>query len=157
MGAALSPRSKKRERACSAPGRRSTLRDMGSWARPAVIVLAVLVVWLAPRAARAAAPLCDDRGAITFAPPPTLDAQSASIDVGSPASACFERTAVAGYDQGSAPNPAPQSAQPEVAPVHAGVHVLPAQVTLGPFDVLTVGARVGERWRVERPPRAGTD
>jgi len=129
---------------------------MGSLARPVVIVLAVLVVWLVPRVAQAAAPLCDDRGAITFAPPPTLDAQSASVDVGSPVSGCFERAAVAGYDQGSAPNPAPQSANAEIAPVNAGAHVLPAPVSLAPLDALTVGARVGAHSRVERPPRLAT-
>jgi hypothetical protein len=52
------------------------------WARIAASLLAATFVWLLAPSAHAAAPLCDSRGAITFAPPPTLEEPNASIDVG---------------------------------------------------------------------------
>ena len=51
--------------------------------RIAISLLAATFVWLlAPKSAHAAAPLCDARGAITFAPPPTLEEPNASVDIG---------------------------------------------------------------------------
>jgi hypothetical protein len=47
-----------------------------------VSLLAATFVWLLAPSAHAAAPLCDSRGAITFAPPPTLEEPNASVDVG---------------------------------------------------------------------------
>ena len=43
------------------------------------------VVWMVmPREAHAAAPLCDPRGAITFAPPPQMQDPEQSLDVVAP-------------------------------------------------------------------------
>lgn len=50
--------------------------------RLAVSLVAMLVVWTTASVARADAPLCDHRGAITFAESPALQIRDDSCDVG---------------------------------------------------------------------------
>lgn len=51
-------------------------------ARYAVAVATMLAAWLVSFSARAEAPLCDTRGATTFAPAPQLQEMPVSIDLG---------------------------------------------------------------------------
>jgi hypothetical protein len=128
---------------------------MPSWARTVVLVAVALAVWLVQRPASAAAPFCDDRGAIMLAPPPTLDTQDASIDVGSSNEGCFEHAGMLpGLDQGSRsdPAPAPQNVQTTLPAVDGSIPA--ADVCLVALCESAVLHRPGIRSRLERPPRA---
>ena len=119
-----------------------------------MVVAMGLVALLAATPAFAAAPLCDDRGAIMLAPAPILDAPSASIDVGQPFECMDQHVFDATYDEGGrsdAPTPAPQHFQAILTSQVGlpGPDVLPAV-----FSYVAPPARPGIRGRVERPPRA---
>ncbi len=129
---------------------------MPSWARLLVLAAAALFVLLVPSRAWAAAPLCDDRGAIMLAPPPTLDPPMASIDVGMAGDRCLGDWAnlSSGYDEGSRSNPGPRPMPGEaLVPLAApGVPAPPSAFAL-PEEANALG-RPGVRFRLERPPRA---
>ncbi len=122
--------------------------------RAIVAIATFAVVWLvvSPASARESAPMCDPRGAITFAPPPQIQDEERSLDI--PAD-CFEvspleiRNVVPGRG-GSIELSFSQE------PVAAG---RPALLSFSfeervPF-VKTTSARPrsGARTSVERPPR----
>jgi hypothetical protein len=122
-------------------------------ARMVVAIGAALVVWLVATPAFAAAPQCDTRGAITFAPPPALQPPEQSIDVIEPGPTCIERfVSNEGYEQGNLPVPtsAPEPVLPAATPVVAPA--APAQVL--DFPPPEGDARPGVRARLDRPPRA---
>lgn len=127
---------------------------MNRLARALTSALFALVVCLWASSAFAAAPICDDRGASAFAPPPTLDTPNASVDLGLHDNAC-ERGADrdAGLRQGGAPEPRSLSATPDLVPSDASVTVACAPVALQPRPRPVLGARAGARARLERPPR----
>ena len=118
-------------------------------------LLAATFVWLLAPSARAAAPQCDSRGAITFAPNPTLEEPNASVDVGQ-ADDCSGATADdLGYDHGRAPTSADSGSEGVRALVAKSPTILPASAS----DVLEEAASTfvppsGVRARVDRPPRA---
>gem|GEM_PF-2451906 len=109
-------------------------------------------------AAGARAPLCDRRGAITFAPPPQMQDLEVSLDVGTfddcESSPAFDR-ALHRASRGRAPLPVSAEATREPA-THASVAPLPR----GAFEILPAPAasevcsRPGFRSTVDRPPRA---
>ena len=117
-------------------------------------LLAATFVWLLAPAAHAAAPLCDSRGAITFAPNVVLEEPNASVDVGQDdcsGGATFDLV----LDHGRGTD-AQSSAEDGVrALVAKSPVILPA----APADVLeeaasTFVAPSGVRSRLDRPPRA---
>jgi hypothetical protein len=76
----------------------------GTAARAIVALFAAVAVWLVAGNARASAPLCDSRGAITFAPNPTLEEPNTSMDVGQPDDCSGLKTAnELAYDHGHGP------------------------------------------------------
>jgi hypothetical protein len=123
--------------------------------RAAFALAAALCVWLAASPAKAAAPLCDSRGAIAFAPTPHLQAPSPSVQMSTAVEACFEHHFTGdAIEQGRGESPLPSwsmdaSAPPSREPVlHApGFHVSePAPLVCG-------APPSGVSPRVDRPPR----
>jgi len=115
-----------------------------------------LAVWLVVAPARAAAPLCDTRGATTFAPPPTLQPPMASIDVSSgDGRECERPDLVAAYQEGR--DDAPRFEQRAPAPaalVTSRWMVEGRHAARAPRDgVLKGGSRRGVRRSIDRPPR----
>ena len=128
---------------------------MAAWARSLILIAVGLVVWLASPPAFAAAPLCDDRGAIMLAPAPILDAPTASVDVGEPFDCMDQHAFDASYDKGSSsddPAPAPRHLQAILTPA---AHVLRPDVLAVSFGYEAPSIRPGVRHRLERPPRNG--
>jgi hypothetical protein len=126
---------------------------MASWVRSLIVVAVGLVAWLATTPAFAAAPLCDDRGAIMLAPPPILDAPSASVDVGEPFDCMDQHAFDARYDEGGRsndPTPAPRHFQ---AILTSNVGLPGPDVVPAVFSYVAPSDRPGVRGRVERPPR----
>lgn len=122
----------------------------------AVVVLATfVVVWLTARPAQAAAPRCDARGAITFAPPPVLQDPDSSIDIG--VDGCGAVTPV------ESKHVAPGRSAPEEPQLSS--HLLVAVTATPPAidppashayapPVAVTAPRAGVRSTIERPPRA---
>jgi hypothetical protein len=119
-----------------------------------VSLLAATFVWLLAPQARAAAPLCDARGAIMFAPNPTLEEPNSSVDVGQEdcdGSGADQQS----YDHGRSPTAVDSASESVRALVAKSPTILPAT----PSDVLEDAATTfvppsGVRSRVDRPPRA---
>jgi len=127
---------------------------MPSWARSLIAVSAGLLVWLVAAPARAAAPLCDNRGAIMLAPAPVLDAPVASVDIGEPSDCLDLHAFEASLEENSrSGDPFPQAAHVDAATLTARLPFptpssVPAPVFSEPPCPLA-----GVRGRVERPPR----
>ena len=128
---------------------------MKTYVRIAVSLLAATFVWLLAPSAHAAAPLCDARGAITFAPPPTLEEPNVSIDVGD-ADDCSGATQTdVALDHGQHGPSAQTSAEDGArALVATSPVILPASFA----DVLEVAETMfvppnGVTSRLDRPPR----
>jgi hypothetical protein len=127
---------------------------MPRWVRTSLVAFAALAVWLVAWPASAAAPLCDDRAASGFAPPPTLDPQDASVDIGMSPDTCpdgVERDA--SYHQGRTPDPLPSPTFASMLPVDARVDVLGCDAERASLVSALAAARAGARDRLERPPR----
>jgi len=123
--------------------------------RIAVSLLAATFVWLLAPSARAAAPLCDSRGAITFAPPPTLEEPNASIDVGD-ADDCggSSRTDVALQHGQRGPSSQTSAEDGARALVASSPVILPASCADVLEDVQTTFVPPsGVASRLDRPPR----
>ena len=122
-----------------------------------VVTIAVAVcAWLiaAPAYAGMSAPQCDNRGAITFAPPPQLQPMEQSIDATDDGATCVERMLAAeGVHQGNAPPPTPTATEP-VAPQAFPALLPPALSAVLPRDDVQTRAPAGVRTSLERPPRA---
>jgi hypothetical protein len=122
--------------------------------RVLIALTTFVVVWLVAQPARAAesAPLCDARGAITFAPPPQIQDEERSIDI--PVD-CIEINLL--ETEHVAPGRAPPpdlSFSREPAAVGTPVVLAPTfeeRVPLAPGT--NVPLRAGVRFGVERPPR----
>jgi len=127
------------------------------WLRIAVSLFAATLVWLfAEKHALAAAPLCDSRGAITFAPPPTLEEPNASIDVGDADDCSGPSQQDVALEHGQHGSTAQSSAEDGArALVASSPVILPAALA----DVLEEAATTfvppsGVSSRLDRPPRA---
>lgn len=123
--------------------------------RIAVSLLAATFVWLLAPSARAAAPLCDSRGAITFAPPPTLEEPNASIDVGDADDCSSQSRDDVALDHGQHGSSTQTAAEDGArALVATSPVILPASIA----DVLedtetTFVPPSGVSSRLDRPPR----
>ena len=114
--------------------------------------LCALFVWLLATPARAAAPQCDTRGATTFAPAPTLQAPSTSIDIGDAAPECGDSWLADALDQ--------RSSSPD-----AGQELAQTVLASGPVNLVAPSTRTetpepprgrplpGVRFSLDRPPR----
>jgi hypothetical protein len=117
-------------------------------------LLAAAVVWLVAGSARAAAPQCDIRGAITFAPNPTLEEPNTSMDVGQ-ADDCGAKTVTdLAYNHGRSPTGVDSADDLSRVALARVVAILDA----APSGTLTSDAPAplvsrAERDRLERPPR----
>jgi hypothetical protein len=123
-------------------------------ARTLLVAITALAVWLVAWPASAAAPLCDGRGASGFAPPPILDPQDASVDVGMSPDSCpdgVERDS--SFHQGRVPDPLPSPTVASALPVDTRVTVLPCDGSRRPAGFEPMSAMLGVRDRLERPPR----
>lgn len=108
------------------------------------------------------APLCDPRGAITFAPPPQMQEVEASLDTGLTLDDCFadadpaRRGTRASYQNGRAPLPIDaSSASTDAAVLSAAVVLAAAWRELTPAPAASTPCfRPGIRSTVDRPPRA---
>jgi hypothetical protein len=118
-----------------------------------ISLLAAALVWLASGSARADAPQCDSRGAITFAPNPTLEEPNTSMDVGQPDD-CSAKTVELAYQHGRSPSAIDTTPQASQALAPAVLTILPATPTaeVAATDWASIRSRI-ERDRVERPPR----
>lgn len=113
------------------------------------------LVWLVAAPAFAAAPLCDARGAITFAPNPKLDVPTASLDALDDGSCTDSFEGLAGLEQGRGAAP---DLDFSVTPFALG-----ARLSLPPRRALDAAPPTSReeatpfdgRTRLERPPRAG--
>jgi hypothetical protein len=126
-----------------------------AWAHRIVAFAFALAAWVVARPALAAAPLCDPRGAVTFAPAPQLQAPLASVDIGTDRDGC---SAALGKDpmisRGEAPNVA--------APMAEFIATLPAALSVAQAPNARVDRPdVGPPFRAraasappDRPPRA---
>jgi hypothetical protein len=124
------------------------------WLKHALFVATALVAWLVAMPARAEAPMCDPRGAVTFAPAPQLPAPTTSIDVGPmPADCSDDATLLRHFSGGHAPlaelvqssEPAATNALPAIpSPADSGFAYVIVAENAGPHGVAS---------SVERPPR----
>jgi len=128
---------------------------MRRFLRAVTTTAVALAIWLVASPARAAAPLCDTRGATTFAPAPTLQAPMASVDVGHDPRECPRADLLAAYRQGGERDPRIEERSPApVAPVAAPRAVDEASAMRAPPDEERIeGARSGVHRSIERPPR----
>jgi hypothetical protein len=125
-----------------------------SWARIVLAFATTLAAWLVVMPARAAAPLCDDRGATGFAPAPQLQSPEVSIDLGGPEENCLDGLrSLQALDDGRAPQrvPAPQMLD-AMLPEIVAIAEASAQ-RLRPVTSVIEIVRPGIRDRVDRPPR----
>ncbi|WP_394845784.1 hypothetical protein LZC95_53240 [Pendulispora brunnea] len=127
----------------AAPAWASELPGMVSRTAPAV-----------PSVPSRAAPLCDIRGATMFAPTPTLDGPSASVDVGEPDASCLPTFEGHSYEQGHHPSPSSSGeAAPEGLPP-GNAHALRMPLTgFVAWPIHQETAPAGVRHSIERPPR----
>ncbi len=133
-----------------------TPRRLRLYLRIAISLLAATFVWLlAEKHAQAAAPLCDARGAITFAPPPTLEEPNASVDIGQADDCSDSRSEDIALQHGQR-GPSSQTAAEDGARALAATSpvILPASFA----DVLeaketTFVPPSGVSSRLDRPPR----
>ena len=112
-----------------------------------------------PPAAPSRAPLCDNRGATMFAPTPTLDGPTASVDVGSADASCLSAFEGHSYEPGHHPSPSSSGEiTPQAVVPGGGGHGLACV----PLTVLVAwlprveAAPTGVRDAIERPPRSSS-
>ena len=131
-------------------------RSLRPFLRFVVALAAAMCAWLvaAPAWAGMSAPQCDNRGAITFAPPPQLQPIEQSISATDDDMSCVEKMLAAeGVRQGNAPPPSPTAVDPVAAPP---LPTLPsfAPAILPPELDAVAHPPKGVRTSLERPPRA---
>lgn len=105
----------------------------------------------------AGAPLCDPRGATTFAPPPQMQDAEVSLDSGLTLDDCMAPTTRDAHRAapGRAPLPIDASSSSDAAVIAAVAMLAAAARELLPVPVpSTVCPRPGVRSTVDRPPRA---
>jgi hypothetical protein len=132
----------------------------GSFApAPAPVLLAAPSVLLAAAAPSDRAPLCDPRGAITFAPPPQMQDVEVSLDSGLTLDDCFSRARDNDVRRANpGPSPVPldaSSASSDAAVIATAVMLAACARELLPAPAASTScSRPGIRSTVDRPPRA---
>ncbi len=112
-----------------------------------------MLVWLVAGSARADAPQCDSRGAITFAPNPTLEEPNASVDIGQ-ADDCSTSTPLDALSHGRTPSTFDIGTEAARTSLTNALMILPATPTGVVCSAPIIGASLeGARNRVDRPPR----
>jgi hypothetical protein len=127
------------------------------WVRFVVALATTLAAWVVAMPARAAAPLCDYRGATTFAPAPQLQSPETSIDVSdADDDGCLEGLrALCALQEGNAPSPVPAAAPAFEATLPIAIAIAPATDARAPAPRPEPPLlRPGVRGRVDRPPRS---
>jgi hypothetical protein len=126
------------------------------WLRTLVACATVLVAWLVAWPARAAAPLCDDRGASMVAPEPQLQAPELSLKaVGADEDdACALHISDETARQAPPRAPPPQSAQPQATVPTGPARDAAAYYELPRARDTNDARRPGFTHPLERPPRA---
>jgi len=121
-----------------------------------ITAAAAVLLWLGVRSARADAPQCDSRGAITFAPNPVLDIPNASLDVGQPDDCDGSSMDSRAYQDGRAPTGIDATdALVRAASLPHVLCILPATPTATVDYAASLGGEAsGTRRSIERPPRA---
>ncbi|WP_394832914.1 hypothetical protein LVJ94_41075 [Pendulispora rubella] len=108
----------------------------------------------APAVPSRSAPQCDQRGATTFAPTPTLDAPNASIDLGDADDCdCLRMLGWSAYEQGRAPMPQSGAAMSEAVLARVARVKKAAFVRAAVVPAVEETEHRGVRAQVERPPR----
>jgi len=123
--------------------------------RAVIAFAAALCVWLVASPAKAAAPRCDARGAITFAPTPQLQAPSPSVQMSTAVEACFELHFVGdALEQGRGDSQVPTWSMDASAPPMERLGALPPALhRVVPRADVVEAPRPGVHARVDRPPR----
>lgn len=123
------------------------------WIRPLIVLATMLAAWLLATPARAAAPLCDDRGATVLAPPPQLQPIETSIDVGDSDVCGSEDVMTRAVHPGGTPEfgPAPETLATLLTTALA---VLPIDAQDMTWLDRTSYPSCGVPRRLDRPPRA---
>ena len=119
-----------------------------------VAVTTFAVVWMVASPAQAAAPVCDPRGAIMFAPPPQMQDPEQSLDVVAP---CDGRSDDPFAARQAGPQRGPQieivdSREPALTSIVV-VPLSPPLARLGAPEEGLPRAPAGVRSALERPPR----
>ncbi len=126
------------------------------WVRHVFMTAIAVGAWLmvTPAFAAGSAPFCDDRGAIMFAPTPTLQVPAASIDVGERSDDCFaEVRGDRAVQQGRSGTSVPPPFELDVMiPARLAVPV-PTGARTHARPLARDGTLVGIRRDVLRPPR----
>ncbi len=126
---------------------------MVPWVRRLLTFACLLAAWTVARPAAAAAPVCDEHAASMVAPPPTLDAPSASVDVGEPDPCDSDGSQDHAYHRGQRSHRSPPVVHAEATlPPPAGLVAPPAPDSSLCPDIPRVD-RAGVRFLLERPPR----
>jgi hypothetical protein len=115
---------------------------------------AALAVWLVASPARAAAPLCDKRGAAMPAPAPTLQPTPPSLEMS--VASCGDTEAPGdAVDRGQAPPELPTVSSPAPASCASDPPVIPPAPPSAGLDQPSERCRTCEiTTRLDRPPRA---
>jgi hypothetical protein len=125
--------------------------------RVVLSLLAAAMVWLVAGKAQAAAPQCDSRGAITFAPNPTLEEPMTSMDIdGRQPDDCSDNSANdLGYQHGQRGSSIELADDLARASLSAIMAIIDADVTghAAPAIGTDLVSRI-ERDRLDRPPRS---
>jgi hypothetical protein len=122
----------------------------------AFVTLATLaVVWLVASPAKAAAPVCDPRGAIMFAPPPQMQDPEQSLDVVAPCDARAKDPLAARHVVPGRGTPIDFVSSTQ-EPVTAGAFFVPLAAPLARIpapEAALARPPNGVRTALERPPR----
>jgi hypothetical protein len=122
-----------------------------SLAKRLLIAALATVIWLFAPSARAAAPRCDIRAAITFGAAPTLDTPVSSIDIGE--NDCTPPSPLDALAQGRSQTQLVFSAVPDLALTSTDSVAPAAEVGALARPIESSTAPSGARSSLDRPPR----
>lgn len=111
------------------------------------------VVWMVASPARAAAPVCDPRGAIMFAPPPQMQDPEQSLDVVAPCDPREDPLATRHVGPQRGPQIELSDSREPALPTALAVPLSPPLARLAAPEEALSRAPNGVRLALERPPR----
>jgi len=121
--------------------------------RAFVTLATFAVVWFVASPAQAAAPVCDPRGAIMFAPPPQMQDPEQSLDVVAPCDRAEDPFAARQVTPQRGPQIDLSSSQEPVTPSAFVVPLSPPLARIAAPEEALPRAPAGVRSALERPPR----